>query len=166
MEKSYKMQQTSLYLDLIIQVLLFVLFLFIVCFSLLLPQTHSGPTFVHLKRKRKSIYISDFKLQKKLIKSHGSCYLSLVFAFCILFRLAPPSFPFDILSSPFFFRYTFTLHIHLKFLKMHYNLKISRAYFFLLVLIVNLTINSLFNQINIQLHLVGIEIQSLHFLST
>ena len=150
----------------IIQVLLFVLFLLIVCFSLLLAQTHSGPTFVHLKRKRKSIYISDFKLQKKLIKSHGSCYLSLVFAFCILFRLAPPSFPFDILSSPFFFRYTFTLHIHLKFLKMHYNLKISRAYFFLLVLIVNLTINSLFNQINIQLHLVGIEIQSLHFLST
>ena len=133
-----------LYLNLIIQILLFVLFLFIVCFSLLLPQTHSGPTFVHLKRKRKSIYISNLKLQKKLVKSHG--YLSLVFAFCILFRLAPPSFPFDILSSPFFFRNTFTLHIHLKFLKMHYNLKISRAYFFLLVLIVNLTINSLFNQ--------------------
>ena len=131
-----------LYLDLIIQILLFVLFLFIVCFSLLLPQTHSGPTFVHLKRKRKSIYISNLKLQKKLVKSH--VYLSLVFAFCILFRLAPPSFPFDILSSPFFFRNTFTLHIHLKFLKIHYDPKMSRSYFFLFVFVVNLTINSLF----------------------
>ena len=116
------------YLDLIIQVLLFVLFLLIVCFSLLLPQTHSGPTFVHLKRK--SIYISTLKLEKKLVKSQGSCYLSLVFAFCILFRLAPPSFPFDILSSPFFFRNTFTLHIHLKLKKIHYGPKMSRAYFF------------------------------------
>jgi hypothetical protein len=130
-----------LYLDLIIQVLLFVLFLLIVCFSLLLPQTHSGPTFVHLKRKRESIYISNLKLQKKLVQSHWSCYLSLVFAFCILFRLAPPSFPFDILSSPFFFRNTFTLHIHLKLKNIYYDPKMSRDYLFLFVLVVNLTIN-------------------------
>ena len=84
-----------LYLDLIIQILLFVLFLFIVCFSLLLPQTHSGPTFVHLKRKRKSIYISNLKLQK----NNRQITRLPLFGVCILHPFPPRAAVFPIRYS-------------------------------------------------------------------